>query len=51
MTYDYINIVKDLSIFFNGGALKTLGERTQPRGVFSAPDLKRDTPGKMSQPM
>ena len=28
MTYDYNNIVEDLVILFNGGALKTLGERT-----------------------
>ena len=28
MTYDYNNIVEDLVILFNGGALKSLGERT-----------------------
>ena len=28
MPYDYNNIVEDLVILFNGGALKSLGERT-----------------------
>ena len=40
MTCDYNNIAGDLVIFFNGGALKTLDERTQSRQatVLSVPD-------------
>ena len=49
MTYDYISILDDFSIFFNGGALKTLGQRTHTFLVSLLRSATERAPPKISR--